>query len=143
MQRILVTVAALAALLLTACATTAQKDIVYTPNYDGIYRLTYSASGGALYYRFYADGFVVSVRTSALPAGDVYNTLTLENANTSRGKWSAGNNGELRIAIDEGTVWYDSRFDIRADGRIALHGLQRSFEFIPATAAGGAFAAIP
>lgn len=142
MQRILVTVAALSALLLSACASTGQKDVVYTPNYDGIYRLTYSTNGGALYYRFYADGLVVSARTSALPAGDVYNTLTLENANTSRGKWSAGN-GELRIAIDEGTVWYDSRFDIRTDGRIALRGLPRSFEFIPAAAAGDAFAANP
>lgn len=137
-RRILVVAAALAALLLTACASAPREDLVYTPNYDGIYRLAYSSNGGALYYRFYSDGIVVSARSDA-PADQVFSTLTLENANTSRGSWSAGN-GELHIGVNEGTVWYDSRFDIRTDGRIALRGLPRSFEFIRTDAAGNVVA---
>lgn len=137
-RRILVAAAALAALLLTACASTPPADVAYTPNYDGIYRLAYNTSGGALYYRFYSDGIVVSARSDA-PADKVLATLTLENANTSRGKWTASN-GELHVGVDEGTVSYDSRFDIRTDGRIALRGLPRSFEFIHTDAAGNVVA---
>ena len=137
-RRILVIVAALATLLLTACASAPQPDVAYTPNYDGIYRLAYSSNGGALYYRFYSDGIVVSARSDA-PASDIFSTLTLENANTSRGNWTASN-GELHVGVNEGAVSYDSRFDIRTDGRIALRGLPRSFEFIRTDAAGNAVA---
>ena len=137
-RRILVAAAALAALLLTACASAPQDDLVYSPNYDGIYRLAYSANGGALYYRFYSDGIVISARSDA-PADKVLATLTLENANTSRGNWTAAN-GELRVGVNEGSVSYDSRFDIRGDGRIALRGLPRSFEFIHTDAAGNVVA---
>lgn len=125
--------------LLAACALLAgcasQKslspvasDAVLAPHYDGIYRLSYNANGSALYYRFYPDGNVVSARSDA-PAAYIFGTLTLENASTSRGTWSVSNE-ELRVAVEEGTVWYDSKFEIRGNGRIALSGLPRSFEFI-------------
>ena len=139
-RRLFVALCAAACALLTACAAAPARnaDIVYAPNYDGIYRLAYSATGSALYYRFYPDGVVVSARTEA-PASEILTTLTLENANTSRGNWSA-TNGELRVGVDEGTVWYDSRFDIRPDGRIALRGLPRAFEFIHTDTAGNVLA---
>ena len=72
---------------------------------------------------------------AAQPAADVLPTLSLENANTSRGSWTAVN-GELKIGVNEGTVWYDSRFDLGNDGRIALRGLPRSFEFLPVDGSG-------
>ncbi|MFZ5757389.1 MAG: hypothetical protein ACOY3X_10830 [Pseudomonadota bacterium] len=118
-----------AAALLAACAATPQAPVAQNPHFDGIYRLSYSNTGGALYYRFYPEGIVLSARSEA-PATDVVGTLTLENANTSRGTWSA-TNGELKVGVNEGTVWYDSRFDINGDGRIALRGLPRNFEFLP------------
>lgn len=129
-RRIAAILASFALLCLAGCASTPTADagIVYAPSYDGVYRLTYSASGSALYYRFYADGVVLSARTDA-PAVDVLASLVPGNADASRGNWSAGR-GELRIGVDEGTVRYDSRFDIRPDGRIALRGLPRAFEFI-------------
>ena len=136
-RRILFVVAALATALLAGCASTPKvDDVVYAPHFNGIYRLAYSNTGNALYYRFYDDGLVISARSDA-PATDVFNELTLENANVSRGTWTA-NAGELRVGVDEGTVSYDSRFDIRADGRIALRGLPRSFEFIRTDRAGKA-----
>lgn len=138
-RRILATVAALATLLLGACASTPRADIVYAPHYDGIYRLAYSTDGSALYYRFYPEGVMVSARSDS-PANDVLATLTLENANTSRGTWQAAS-GELRVGVDEGSVSYESRFDIQPDGRIALRGLPRSFEFIRTDSTGGVVAA--
>lgn len=137
-RRILASLAAVAALALAGCASTPKADVVYEPNYDGIYRLAYSTDGGALYYRFYQGGIVVSARSDA-PASDVLATLTLENANTSRGNWRASA-GELRVGVDEGTVSYESRFDIRTDGRIALRGLPRSFEFLRTDGAGNVVA---
>lgn len=135
-RRISAILASLVLLCLAGCASTpkAEPGVVYAPNYDGVYRLAYSATGSALYYRFYADGIVLSARTDA-PAGDVLGSLVPANADASRGNWSA-ENGELRIGVDEGTVRYDSRFDIRPDGRIALRGLPRAFEFIRTDDAG-------
>lgn len=126
---------------LSGCAGAPQNDVTVNvePNYDGIYRLGYSAAGGALYYRFYPGGVVLSTRTDA-PAADIYDALTVENARASRGTWSSSE-GELRVGVEEGTVTYDSRFDIRPGGRIALRGLPRSFEFIRSDAAAGSVAA--
>lgn len=128
-------------LLLTACAGKGPRyfaaihdDAVVdaannaAPGYDGIYRLAYSNTGDALYYRFYTGGILLSARTDA-PASTVLSMLTLENANTSRGTWRVANS-ELRVEVEEGTVSYSSRFAIRGDGRIALMGLPRHFEFI-------------
>lgn len=124
------------ALGLGGCASIQNNDatIVYTPHFDGVYRLTYSANGGSLYYRFFPEGVVLSARTDA-PPEEILRSLTLDDASASRGTWSASN-GELRIGVDEGTVSYDSRFDIRQDGRIALRGLPRNFEFIRTDDAG-------
>lgn len=137
---ILATVCIAASALLSGCASSPKEQaaVVYAPNYDGIYRLTYSSTGSSLYYRFFPEGVVVSARADA-PAEDVMRTLTLENANTSRGTWSASN-GELRIGVDEGTVSYESRFDLRQNGRIALRGLPRNFEFIRTDSAGNEIA---
>jgi len=139
-SRILVAFVIATAALVGGCASAPKNDatVVYAPNFDGIYRLAYSSTGSALYYRFYPDGIVVSARSDA-PAIEIFSTLTLENANTSRGTWSA-TDGELRIGVDEGTVSYDSRFDIRPDGRIALRGLPRTFEFVQTDAAGNVIA---
>lgn len=126
---------------LSGCAS-APRDVSATvasePMYDGIYRLAYSAAGNALYYRFYPGGVVVSVRSDA-PAADVFASLNLDNAKASRGSWSASD-GELRIGVEEGSVTYDSSFDLRANGRIALRGLPRTFEFVRADANGGVVA---
>jgi hypothetical protein len=128
-RRLLLAAAALLATLLVGCATIPQQPVASNPNFDGIYRLSYSGTGSALYYRFYADGVVLSARSDA-PFADIIAGLDLANSDASRGTWAA-HNGELRVGIDEGTVWYDSRFDLRADGRIALRGLPRTFDFIP------------
>jgi hypothetical protein len=125
---------------LSGCASAPRTDTtaVYEPNYDGVYRLSYSAAGNALYYRFYPGGVVISARSEA-PADEIISNLNLESAKVSRGSWSAGN-GELRVGIEEGTVTYDSSFDIRQNGRIALRGLPRSFEFLKLDAAGNVIA---
>lgn len=127
---------------LSGCASAPRSDVSATaasePMYDGIYRLAYSAAGNALYYRFYPGGVVVSVRSDA-PAADVFASLNLENDKASRGNWSASD-GELRIGVEEGSVTYDSRFDLRANGRIALRGLPRSFEFVRSDNMGGVVA---
>lgn len=134
-RRLMIRLSALAAAaLLTACASTPQAPVAQSPNFDGIYRLSYSNTGGALYYRFFPEGIVLSARSDA-PAADIVTSLTLENANTSRGTWTASN-GELKVGVNEGSVWYDSRFDLRGDGRIALRGLPRNFEFFRADGAG-------
>jgi len=126
---------------LSGCAS-APRDVSATaasePMYDGIYRLAYSASGNALYYRFYPGGVVVSLRSDA-PAADVFASLNLDNDKASRGSWSASD-GELRVGVEEGSVTYDSRFDLRANGRIALRGLPRTFEFVRADANGSVVA---
>lgn len=114
--------------LLAACATAPKKPVVYQPDYDGVYRLAFSASGSALYYRFFPNGTVLSARSDA-PVPDVVAGLTLDNENASRGNWNAAD-GEIHVGVSEGTVSYDSRFDIRDDGRIALHGLPRAFQFL-------------
>ncbi|MFP5383166.1 MAG: hypothetical protein ACLGHG_03760 [Gammaproteobacteria bacterium] len=120
--------ASVLALMLGACASQPQDPVSQNPNFDGIYRLAFSGTGSALYYRFYNDGSVLSARSDA-PVFDIVDMLKADNADVSRGTWSA-RAGELRIGVDEGTVSYDSRFDLRGDGRIALRGLPRSFEFI-------------
>jgi hypothetical protein len=126
---------------LSGCAS-APRDVsaavASEPMYDGIYRLAFTASGNALYYRFYPGGVVVSVRSDA-PAADVFASLSLENEKASRGNWTASD-GELRVGVEEGSVTYDSRFDLRANGRIALRGLPRTFEFVRADASGGVVA---
>lgn len=127
-RRLFAAAAFAAAFLLTACATAPKEAVVASPNFDGVYRLAYAANGGALYYRFYPEGIVLSARTDA-PTADVLPVLTLENANVSRGKWTAAN-GEVKVGVNEGDISYDSRFDLRPDGRIALHGLPRAFEFL-------------
>ena len=114
--------------LLAACATAPKQPVVYQPDFNGVYRLAYSASGSALYYRFFPNGTVLSSRSDA-PAADVIAGLTLDNENANRGRWTAAN-GEIHVGVSEGTVSYDSRFDIRNDGRIALHGLPRAFQFL-------------
>lgn len=128
-RRLVLSLFAVLALALSGCASLQNADVVANPNFDGVYRLTYAGNGASLYYRFYADGVVVSARSEGM-AQDIIETLDVANADVSRGKWAA-HQGELRIGVDEGTVWYDSRFDIRPDGRIALRGLSRAFEYIP------------
>lgn len=101
-----------------------------TPDYDGIYRLAYSNTGTALYYRFFDDGVLISIRSDA-PATEALSLLTLENAKASRGTWRVAD-GELRVGVEEGVISYASRFAISANGRITLLGLPRQFDFIRA-----------
>lgn len=127
---------ALALVTLAGCSSqSARTDVAADPLFNGVYRLAYSGTGQALYYRFYPDGVVLSARSDA-PADLVIGTLDTAAADTSRGQWQAGD-GQLRVSVDEGTVRYESRFDIDADGRIALRGLPRTFDFIPEGSAAG------
>lgn len=128
-RRLTLLLSLLTALLAGGCATLPQQPVALSPHFDGVYRLSYSGSGSALYYRFFADGTVLSARSEA-PAFTVIQRLSPDNEVTSRGTWQV-QSGELRIGVDEGTVSYDSRFQLREDGRIALLGLPRAFEFIP------------
>jgi hypothetical protein len=122
--------AALALLMLAGCSSHATRsDVAADPLFNGVYRLAYSGTGQALYYRFYPDGIVLSARSDA-PADLVIGTLDSSATDTSRGQWQASD-GQLRVSVDEGTVRYESRFDINAGGRIALRGLPRAFDFIP------------
>lgn len=140
MARILIAALLMATALFTAgCASKGTQAnsaaVPAQPKFDGVYRLAYAGTGQALYYRFFADGVVLSARSDA-PMPDVIDSLELANADTSRGTWRAAGS-ELRVGVNEGTVWYDSRFDLRPDGRIALRGLPRSFDFIGLDGNGG------
>lgn len=117
--------------LLAGCASLSGAPVAATPNLDGVYRLTYGNGGDTLYYRFQADGVVLAARSDAPPAEVV---AALESGDygsieVNPGKWTMVD-GALQVSVTERTVSYDSRFDLRADGVIALRGMQRTFDFL-------------
>lgn len=130
--------AGLLASLLTGCASLSGAPVAATPHLDGVYRLTYGNGGDTLYYRFQADGVVLAARSDAPPADVV---AALESGNygsieVNPGKWAMVD-GALQVSVTERTVSYDSRFDLRADGVLALRGMQRTFDFLRDGGAGG------
>lgn len=124
---------------LTGCASlSGSPAAAATPHFDGVYRLTYGNGGDTLYYRFQADGVVLAARSDAPPADVV---AALKSGDYGRievnpGKWSVVD-GALQVSVTERTVSYESRFDLRADGGLALRGMQRTFDFLPEGAAAG------
>ncbi|MFP5440559.1 MAG: hypothetical protein ACLGHJ_03635 [Gammaproteobacteria bacterium] len=124
--------------LLAGCASLSGAPAAATPHFDGVYRLTYGNGGDTLYYRFLADGVVLATRSDA-PPSDVAAALEsgdYGNLEVNPGKWTIVD-GALQVSVTERTVSYDSRFDLRADGAIALRGMQRTFDFLPEGASGG------
>lgn len=125
--------------LLGGCAAMAEKQTAASPKLDGVYRLNYGNNGDTLYYRFQADGVVLSARSDA-PAADVAAALAsgdYERIEVNPGSWAL-EDGALQVSVTERTVSYDSRFDLQADGVIALRGMQRTFDFLPDNGAASA-----
>lgn len=121
------------ALTLGGCASLAPPAATApAPHFDGVYQLTYSNTGSTLYYRFLPGGVVLTARSNA-PAADVLSALESGNYGSievNSGTWSLEGDS-LRVGVTESTVSYDSRFDLRPDGSIALQGMTRTFEFRP------------
>ncbi len=121
--------------LLAGCATM-KPAVVVNPNFDGTYRLIYSGSSTAIYYRFLSDGSLYASRTDA-PQDDVLSAMRDggdQEFSVNVGTWRVTDSA-LVISVTEKNTSYNTRFDIRDGGVITLSGMKRKFDFLGDNAA--------